>query len=618
MGQIDKYNGGFINGSRTSDNIFILLGAIQRQLIIGEALYVCFVDFSKAFDLVNRHILFFKIMKGGWSGRVIDTLRDLYSKTCFRVKRGGKLSPDIPSLTGVNQGGVASGILFRKYLKDLDMYLKKEAGICIGEIIMAHLLWADDLILFSNTEKGLQKQLNGLKHFCANNKMIVNETKTKLMVFGKEYSGNLFFNNEKIELVKEYKYLGNIVRSTEMSKQDVFSLNHVYLRDRANRAIFSILQRLKNIEAPPPEIMFHLFETLILPILTYGSDVWGSNKSTLTILDRVFLRFIRCTLGIKCTTSNIIVLGECGRMPPSVMCTINTLCFFNRLNNMDDDSLVKQVYMELQRLTEHGFDTWVSSLRKLADSYQLNAYVDPNKFRQECKTKVRSRFVDQWTADMNDINSYPILRTYRHIKVSFRTEPYICLVKDKRYRHAISRLRCSSHMLHIEKGRYTRPKTPLNERLCYSCHCIEDELHLVTACSINVEERRILFSKVADKYRGFDNLDDVGKFVFLLTFEDAQMLTWLGKFLYKSFAIQASQSSEMYVWLEPMSCIYGGLAATRGVGDCQSDSLQRLWCRQDRSDVGLFTSISRTYYLCPYVHLLNLNGCRGAPTFVNI
>ena len=101
---------------------------------------------------------------------------------------------------------------------------------------------------------------------------------------------------------------------------------------------------------------------------------------------------------------------------------------------MDDNSLVKQVYMKLQRLTEQGFDTWVSSLRKLADSYQLNVYVDPNKFRQEYKTKVRSRFVDQWTADRSDIDSYPILRTYRHIKVSFRTEPYICLVKDKRYR----------------------------------------------------------------------------------------------------------------------------------------------------------------------------------------
>ena len=130
-------------------------------------------------------------------------------------------------------------------------------------------------------------------------------------------------------------------------------------------------------------------------------------------------------------------------------------------------------------------------------------------------------------------------------------------LKDKRHRHAISQLRCNSHTLHIEKGRYTRPKTPPNERLCYSCHCIEDELYLVTACLINRVERRILFSKVADISPGFDNLDDVGKFVFLLTFEDAQMLTWLRKFLYKSFTIKASQSGEIHIWLEPMSCIYG-------------------------------------------------------------
>ena len=177
MGQIDIYNGGFISGCRTSDNMFILLGLIQTQMITGEPVYICSVDFSKAFDLVNRHVLFFKIMKGGWS--VIDTLKDLYSKTCFRVKRGGKLSPVIPSLTGVNQGGVASGILFRKYLMALDVYLKKEVGICIGETIVAHLLWTDDLMLFLNTEKWLQKQLDGLKLFCLNNKMIVNETKTK-------------------------------------------------------------------------------------------------------------------------------------------------------------------------------------------------------------------------------------------------------------------------------------------------------------------------------------------------------------------------------------------------------------------------------------------------------
>ena len=152
MREADRFNGGFIGGSRTSDNIFILRGLVQRQMIIGESLFVCFVDFSKAFDMVNRHILFYKIMK---SGRVIDTLRNLYSKTHYGVKRGGKLSPAIDSLTGVNQGGAATGILFRKYLQDLDEYLKKDAGVCIGETLVAHLLWAGDLVLFLNTKNSL-------------------------------------------------------------------------------------------------------------------------------------------------------------------------------------------------------------------------------------------------------------------------------------------------------------------------------------------------------------------------------------------------------------------------------------------------------------------------------
>ena len=192
------------------------------------------------------------------------------------------------------------------------------------------------------------------------------QTEPKANLSWKDYSGNISFNNEKIELVREYKYLGNIIRSTTTNKQDIFGLNYTYLRDRANRAMFTVLQRLKSIETPPPEIMFHIFDTLIMPILTYGSDIWGYNKVAITILDKVFLRSVRCTLGIKCTTSNIIVLCECGRMPPSVMCTINTLCFLNRLMCMDGDSLAKQVHDELQHLTDQGFDTWVSSIRKIS------------------------------------------------------------------------------------------------------------------------------------------------------------------------------------------------------------------------------------------------------------
>ena len=123
--------------------------------------------------------------------------------------------------------------------------------------------------------------------------------------------------------------------------------------------------------------MFDIFDTLIMPILAYGSDVWGSNKDSIDILNKVFLRFIRCTLGINATTSNIIVAGECGRLPPNTQCILHTLCYINRTIHMNGTSLVKQVYDELNDLSEQGFDTWVTSLANLADGYQIDLYLEP-------------------------------------------------------------------------------------------------------------------------------------------------------------------------------------------------------------------------------------------------
>ena len=48
----DRYNSGFLEGSRTSDNLFTLNG----QLIMNKRLNVCYIDFSKAFDMINRNI----------------------------------------------------------------------------------------------------------------------------------------------------------------------------------------------------------------------------------------------------------------------------------------------------------------------------------------------------------------------------------------------------------------------------------------------------------------------------------------------------------------------------------------------------------------------------------
>ena len=138
--EIDRHKGGFLHGSRTSDNVFVLNGPIERQMALGKPLLVCFVDLSKAVDIINRNILFYKLLNRGWRGRVIDTLRSLYRKSNFCVKRNGKLSPLIVKNLGVNQGGIASGFLFRKYMAVLGTYLSRDYCVVIADELIAHLL----------------------------------------------------------------------------------------------------------------------------------------------------------------------------------------------------------------------------------------------------------------------------------------------------------------------------------------------------------------------------------------------------------------------------------------------------------------------------------------------
>ena len=308
--KVDSKNGGFLKGKRTTDNLFFLNGLVKRQLNLNKTLYVCFVDFSKAFDMVNRDILFFKLLNSGWSGRLLDTVRDLYSKTSFRFKFDGLVSENIPNSLGVNQGGNASGFLFRKYLSDLSAFLFDKHGVCIGDSILAHILWADDLVLFSDSISGIQKQLDGLFSFCSKNMMIVNELKTKMMVFGNGAKADIFFNGNLLKWVDQYKYLGNIISSIKTANGDIFKNTYSYLSDKARKAIFLFFRKSRKFGILPPSIMIKIYTTLIQPILLYGSDVWGNTKGGGECIDKVCLFFLRCILKVKKSTSKLMVYGR--------------------------------------------------------------------------------------------------------------------------------------------------------------------------------------------------------------------------------------------------------------------------------------------------------------------
>ena len=103
--------------------------------------------------------------------------------------------------------------------------------------------------------------------------MKINSKKTKIMVFRKCARKNADFHflidSQKIDVVQEYTYLG-----TRMSSSRNFSVSREHLKEKALHALFS-LRRQTNLSKLKATLACEIFDTLISPILTYNSEIWG-------------------------------------------------------------------------------------------------------------------------------------------------------------------------------------------------------------------------------------------------------------------------------------------------------------------------------------------------------
>ena len=155
--------------------------------------------------------------------------------------------------------------------------------------------------------------LNSLKEYCTDWDRTVNTDKTKIVIFSKGKLRNLprfTFDNAFIDIVSDYKYLGIIFNFNGLFAK----AKKKHLVDQATKAMYAVITKARQLNLPI-DLQFHLFDTLVLPILLYGCEVWGYEN--IRVLDKIHLKFckIHVLLGVNKSTSTNIVLGELGRFP---------------------------------------------------------------------------------------------------------------------------------------------------------------------------------------------------------------------------------------------------------------------------------------------------------------
>ena len=182
-----------------------------------------------------------------------------------RVKIDDKLSRNLSVNCGVPQGSILGPLFFIIYLNDLLKLFSTEVNI---------LLYADDTVVYFAHENPhnacdiVQRCLKTICDWCALNKLTINVTKTKHMLFKPndsiygDYTPSIEMNGECLENVMHYNYLGVVIDSR--LEFDMF-LKEKY--NKVNLCVYQLGQMRKYITARIASIVY---KQTVLPLYDYA------------------------------------------------------------------------------------------------------------------------------------------------------------------------------------------------------------------------------------------------------------------------------------------------------------------------------------------------------------
>ena len=195
---------GFRSGRSTIDMIFVARQLLEKCRELYQDIYMAFVDLTKAFDTVNRDLLWNILRKFGCPPTFIAILQQFHTGMCAQVVMAGSQSSSFPVEVGVKQDCVLATIIFNLLLVAITLvsYRDHQSSDCVGNYylfygslfylrrlqaktntsiaVISALQYADDAVFPSLTADGLQRCLDIMSEAYLRAGLMINTTKAEI------------------------------------------------------------------------------------------------------------------------------------------------------------------------------------------------------------------------------------------------------------------------------------------------------------------------------------------------------------------------------------------------------------------------------------------------------
>ena len=311
---------GFREGRSTVDMIFVsrMLSGLCREKCTN--VFKVFIDLTKAYDKVNREILWMVLARRGFPPKILNLIKALLIGSKATIKKDGKLNDEWFRLDmGLKQGSVFSPLLFNiffgaiieEWKKRLDMEgvllrfriggdifdvndLNKKRGI--NKFNLQEMLFADDAEIVALSLIDMQRMVDVFVEVTDAYGQEVSIKKTEVMVVAARGGGMInpviTIKGKQLNVVSSFKYVGsteNVVATMD---------TEINIRMQRGMAAFNKLaERLFENRYISLATKIRSFVVIVIGNMLYGCETWNTKKEHIDRLESIQFRLLRRIMG---------------------------------------------------------------------------------------------------------------------------------------------------------------------------------------------------------------------------------------------------------------------------------------------------------------------------------